>query len=148
MKIFGIKNSAYKYMILQGENKRVQSEWLPHSSGIKTLLFWGCLMHHLKSEWLPHSSGIKTQSYTLYDIIFVRMIAPFIGDKKTKSGSLKTKHRFQAAWFFAPILMHTNLFCSRNGRVLAYDFIFKFQTREWQIWQLYLCRATLGRLNG
>ena len=59
---------------------RVQSEDLPHSSGIKTMT------HHRiqksdSSEDLPHSSGIKTATFfAIIKTFNVGRLAPFIGD--------------------------------------------------------------------
>ena len=69
VKKFGIQNTSFKRLKTRGIFNRLQSEDLPHESGIKTLRD----IHKLRvilSEDLPHKSGIKTlQVLLLYDLI-------------------------------------------------------------------------------
>ena len=59
----------------------MQSEDLPHSSGIKTIPDVKFDITLFKSEDLPHSSGIKTVIIdNLFQSIFVGRLAPLIGD--------------------------------------------------------------------
>ena len=60
VKKFGIQDTSFKRLKTRGIFNRLQSEDLPHKSGIKTKSVLGVLNAGMKSEDLPHKSGIKT----------------------------------------------------------------------------------------
>ena len=62
VKKFGIQNTSFKRLKTRGIFNRLQSEDLPHKSGIKTGQIQQPLSRCL-SEDLPHKSGIKTKTH-------------------------------------------------------------------------------------
>ena len=59
VKKFGIQNTSFKRLKTREIFNRLQSEDLPHESGIKTIPL-SPTHPSRKSEDLPHESGIKT----------------------------------------------------------------------------------------
>ena len=80
VKKFGIQNTSFKRLKTREIFNRLQSEDLPHESGIKTRLL-AIFYTPKKSEDLPHESGIKTVNlWRDYHATEVGRLAPRIGD--------------------------------------------------------------------
>ena len=80
VKKFGIQNTSFKRLKTREIFNRLQSEDLPHESGIKTTKGPKANVAYL-SEDLPHESGIKTFVFNKGStVIAVGRLAPRIGD--------------------------------------------------------------------
>ena len=80
VKKFGIQNTSFKRLKTKEIFNRLQSEDLPHESGIKTYPSRTSHILHM-SEDLPHESGIKTKTILYVStMVFVGRLAPRIGD--------------------------------------------------------------------
>ena len=80
VKKFGIQNTSFKRLKTREIFNRLQSEDLPHESGIKTTTAQPKNVLYM-SEDLPHESGIKTiAGNALPTSPYVGRLAPRIGD--------------------------------------------------------------------